>query len=83
MNKTQSLGLNTIYSGPSSWWQHIPVAHFLVEKIQPEVIVELGSHYGVSLFGFCEAVDYLGQTHIRNRYMVGDSQAFYGMMCII
>ena len=81
MNKTQSLGLNTIYSGPSSWWQHIPVAHFLVEKIQPEVIVELGSHYGVSLFGFCEAVDYFRlNTHIYGiDTWSGDSQAgFYG-----
>ena len=52
MNKGHSLEINTNYTGPSSWWQHVPVAHFLIESIQPSVVVELGSHYGVSLLDF-------------------------------
>ena len=79
MDKHQSLEINTIYSGPSSWWQHIPVAHFLIEKIRPNVVVELGSHYGVSLFGFCEAIEYFKlDSHV---YAIdtwsGDCQAGY------
>jgi hypothetical protein len=50
-----SLILNPTYLAPSAWWQHVPIAHWLVEEIKPETIVELGTHYGVSFFSFCEA----------------------------
>ena len=33
----------------------MPVAHWLIENIKPAKIVELGTHYGVSFFSFCEA----------------------------
>ena len=52
-----SLTLNPNYMAPSAWWQHVPIAHWLVSMIKPTIIVELGSHYGVSLFAFCEAAD--------------------------
>lgn len=51
----KSLTLIPGYIAPSSWWQHVPVAHWLVEAIQPKTIVELGTHFGVSFFAFCEA----------------------------
>lgn len=50
-----SLGLTTQYTAPSSWWEHVPIAHWLIENIKPAVVVELGTHYGVSFFSFCEA----------------------------
>jgi hypothetical protein len=50
-----SLGLTQQYAAPSSWWEHVPIAHWLVENLKPGVIVELGTHYGVSFFSFCEA----------------------------
>ncbi|MEB3270119.1 MAG: class I SAM-dependent methyltransferase [Synechococcus sp.] len=50
-----SLSLNPAYIAPSSWWQHVPIAHWLVAELKPARIVELGSHYGVSFFSFCEA----------------------------
>lgn len=50
-----SLSLNPVYIAPSSWWQHVPIAHWLVAELKPKRIVELGSHYGVSFFSFCEA----------------------------
>jgi hypothetical protein len=50
-----SLSLNPAYIAPSSWWQHVPIAHWLVAELKPKRIVELGSHYGVSFFSFCEA----------------------------
>ncbi|GEM_PF-1632547 len=53
----KSLELVPRYEGPSSWWEHVPVAHAIVEYTKPEIIVELGSHYGVSLFSFCEAAE--------------------------
>ena len=43
----------------SSWNEHIPVAMFLVEILQPRVIVELGTQRGVSYCAFCQAVEEL------------------------
>ena len=41
------------------------MAHWLVENLQPECVVELGSHYGVSFFAFCEAAElWSKQTYI-------------------
>lgn len=51
----KSLTLNPVYIAPSAWWQHVPIAHWLVSQLQPDRIVELGTHYGVSFFSFCEA----------------------------
>ena len=50
-----SLTLIPDYIGPSTWWQHVPIAHWLIEHLKPEKVVELGTHFGVSFFGFCEA----------------------------
>lgn len=33
------------------------MAHMLIELIKPSVVVELGSHYGVSFFSFCESAE--------------------------
>ena len=52
---TSSLGLIQDYIAPSGWWQHVPVAHWLVAELKPSTVVELGTHYGVSFFSFCEA----------------------------
>jgi hypothetical protein len=75
-----SLGLTQQYAAPSSWWEHVPIAHWLVENIKPSVIVELGTHYGVSFFSFCEAARAYSQSTFV--YAVdtweGDAQAgFY------
>jgi len=50
-----SLSIIPSYVAPSSWWQHVPIAHWLVSILKPARIVELGTHYGVSFFAFCEA----------------------------
>ena len=57
MKLPESLTLTPIYSAPSSWWQHVPIAHWIVEKLKPNKVVELGTHYGVSFFSFCEAAE--------------------------
>ena len=40
----------------SAWWGHVPFAHWLITALRPRVVVELGTHNGVSFCAFCEAV---------------------------
>ncbi|MBU3676490.1 MAG: hypothetical protein FGM54_04815 [Chitinophagaceae bacterium] len=49
------LEINPNYTAISSWWQHVPIAFWLIEKTKPSVVVELGTHFGVSFFAFCQA----------------------------
>lgn len=41
---------------PSAWIEHIPFAFFIIEKIKPQILVELGTHFGNSYFAFCQAI---------------------------
>jgi len=43
-------------SGKSAWVENIPFAFDLVKRVKPDIIVELGVHYGDSYFAFCQAV---------------------------
>jgi len=45
-----------LYLAPSAWVEHIPFSFWLVENLSPRTVVELGVHYGVSYFSFCQAV---------------------------
>jgi hypothetical protein len=40
----------------SAWYGHVPFAHWVVGALKPRMLVELGTHYGVSYSAFCEPV---------------------------
>ena len=44
----------------SAWWQHVPFAHWIVCATAPRILVELGTHTGVSYAAFCQAVERAG-----------------------
>lgn len=43
----------------SAWLSHVPFGMFLVDLLRPQVLVELGTHTGVSYCGFCQAIQEL------------------------
>lgn len=43
----------------SAWLEHIPAAFWLIGAHRPQVLVELGTHYGSSYFAFCQAIEQL------------------------
>lgn len=43
------------YSDTFAWLGHINFAYDLVANAKPKVVVELGTHWGVSFFSFCQA----------------------------
>jgi hypothetical protein len=46
--------------GVNTWLEHIPFAYDLVQSVRPALLVELGTYYGESYFGFCQAVEEAG-----------------------
>jgi glycosyltransferase involved in cell wall biosynthesis len=44
----------------SAWTAHVPFAHWIVTAARPNLLVELGTHNGVSYSAFCEAVTAAG-----------------------
>jgi hypothetical protein len=63
-------------SGIGNWSGHLPFAADLIDALKPSLVVELGTHYGESYFGFCQAIRAQGlscQAYAVDTW-VGDSQ---------
>ncbi len=43
-----------------TWSGHLPFARDLIASLKPRILVELGTHYGESYFGFCQSVEEAG-----------------------
>ncbi len=62
MNAIAQPGLEPLFLRPrrlgleSAWYGHVPFAHWLVAAAAPRILVELGTHNGVSYSAFCEAM---------------------------
>ena len=69
------------YIEQSGWLEHIPFAFWLMEAHRPTVVVELGAHYGVSFFAFCQAADSLRlacRLHAIDTWKGDPHAGFYG-----
>lgn len=44
---------------PTGWIEHVPFGFAIVQCHRPRLLVELGTHSGISYSGFCQAVDSL------------------------
>lgn len=53
----KSMFIHAEHTPPSAWAGHIPFGAWLVEAIRPDMIVELGTHYGTSYLAFCQTVE--------------------------
>jgi glycosyltransferase involved in cell wall biosynthesis/SAM-dependent methyltransferase/uncharacterized protein YbaR (Trm112 family) len=68
-------------TAPSTWYEHIPFAHWIIGALRPRVLVELGTHNGVSYSAFCEAVAHFGldaRCYAVDTWKGDDHAGFYG-----
>ncbi|GIK63471.1 MAG: hypothetical protein BroJett018_12650 [Chloroflexota bacterium] len=66
---------------PSGWLLHVPFAMYLIDAVRPELLVELGTHHGVSYCAFCQAIKALAtgtQAYAVDTWQGDDQAGFYG-----
>jgi hypothetical protein len=65
----------------SAWSAHLPFAADLISATRPSLIVELGTHYGDSYFGFCQSVAENGLAclcYAVDHWLGEEHSGFYG-----
>lgn len=66
---------------PGPWEGHSPFAAWLMDALRPKTIVELGTHYGFSMFVFAEAAKNLGHDvtlHAVDAWVSDNPAGVYG-----
>lgn len=56
----------------SAWLEHVPFAFWLMKTIKPRLLVELGTHWGVSYGAFCQSIE---QLQLESRSFAVDTWA--------
>lgn len=78
---TQSMFWKPVYLPVSAWLEHLPFAFWLTDAHRPQVLVELGAHYGASYFAFCQAISQLGldaRSYAVDTWKGDEHAGFYG-----
>src|SRR5260370_20522340 len=64
-----------------NWLGHLPFAHDLIASLRPSNLVELGTHYGESYFGFCQSLEENGiqcKCYAVDTWKGDEHAGFYG-----
>jgi O-antigen biosynthesis protein len=67
--------------GRGYWSGHLPLAADLIDAVKPSLLVELGTYYGESYFGFCQAIQERGidcRTHAVDTWQGDLNTGRYG-----
>jgi hypothetical protein len=77
LNESKVTYFLPVVFGQSAWYQHIPFAYWLIEKVKPNSYLEMGVHNGVSYFAVCESIRQMGLSTkcLALDHWLGDSQA--------
>jgi len=65
----------------SAWFEHAPFASWLITNLQPDVVVELGTHNGFSFYAIAETakrLDLPTQLHAIDTWEGDDHAGYYG-----
>jgi glycosyltransferase involved in cell wall biosynthesis/SAM-dependent methyltransferase len=68
------------YISPSAWLEHAPFAFWLIDALKPNMLVELGTHWGYSYFSLCQGISWSGtycQAYAVDTWAGDEHSGFY------